>query len=65
MNVLNLKLVVIIVENNNCTEKDDYVYKNDMPPYQKLRIFITSKGVGLSLELSPSRKYLKGLSQNI
>ena len=40
------------------------VKKDDRPPHQK-RLFIASKGVGLSLDIWPSRKALKRLLQNI
>ena len=38
---------------------------DDRVPYQKSRFFITSKKVGLPLYISPSRKVLKCLFQNI
>ena len=39
--------------------------KDDRPPHQKVRSFIGSKGVGSSLDIWPSRKVLKRLSQII
>ena len=39
--------------------------KGDRLPHQKSRFFIASRGVGLSLDVWPSRKALKRLFQNI
>ena len=49
MDDLNLQLVVTLIENKYCREKDDYMYKNDRPPHQERRFFIVGKAVGLSL----------------
>ena len=35
--------------------------KDDRPSHQGRKLFIVSKRVGLSLDIRPSRKFLKGL----
>ena len=39
--------------------------KDDRLPHQKSKFFIASKGVGLTLDIWPLKKALKGLLQNI